>query len=549
MTADATAEKKPDLVNLEIDGHSVAVAKGTTIIQAAEKLALSIPYYCYHQNLSIAGNCRMCQVEVEGAPKLMIACHTQVTEGMKVKTQLTSPAVKKAQEATLEFILINHPLDCTVCDQAGHCKLQDYHYDYNAKPSRFLEEKVHKIKAEPLGPNVILDGERCIMCTRCIRFCDEITGTSELGMVNRGDRSMITVHPGKDLDNALSGSVVDLCPVGALTHRKWRFNTRIWYTKQTDTICPGCSTGCNVKVAVRDQQIVQVKARHNEQVNKEWLCDEGRYGFERFLPESRVLQPTLKGAECNWDVIVNQVKKIKDVNPIILIAPDLYLEEYFVIKDFLDRVIKKYQVAVAYKERNLNDVEKILVSPDYAANFRGAEFAGLIDGSFSARYNELVSRVRGAGAQGVLLIGDRAIDSRDVDAQLLAGLKQTETTIGVVTDAAADLSKALQLLIPGRSVLEKSGLLVNRQQRLQYAERIVDFPASTEPEWRIIAKISDKLGTKLSSAQSDRDLTLETLAKDARLKDLKIKQIKAGGVDLLAARESEPVATPQGVTA
>ncbi|MCB0340577.1 MAG: NADH dehydrogenase subunit, partial [Bdellovibrionales bacterium] len=173
----------------------------------------------------------------------MIGCHTQVQEGMEVCTHNTSAVVAEAQASTLEFILINHPLDCTVCDQAGHCKLQDYHFEYNARSSRFVENKVQKVKAEPLGPHVILDGERCIMCTRCIRFCDEITGTSELGMLNRGDRSVIAVQPGKELNNPLSGTVVDLCPVGALTHRDWRFNTRIWYTKQTPGICPGCSTG------------------------------------------------------------------------------------------------------------------------------------------------------------------------------------------------------------------------------------------------------------------------------------------------------------------
>ncbi|RIL10086.1 MAG: hypothetical protein DCC75_05095, partial [Proteobacteria bacterium] len=237
-----------EMVELSIDGKPVRVAKGTNLIEAAKTIGVDIPYYCYHPHLSIAGNCRMCQVRVKGAPKMEIACNTQVRAGMEVQTHLTSQEVADSQAATLEFILINHPLDCTVCDQAGHCKLQDYHYEYNARPSRFVEDKVHKVKAEPLGPTVILDGERCIMCTRCVRFCDEVTKTSELGMLNRGDRSVIAVNPGRVLDNPLSGTVVDLCPVGALTHRSWRFNTRIWFTKQTDSICPGCSTGCNVKV-------------------------------------------------------------------------------------------------------------------------------------------------------------------------------------------------------------------------------------------------------------------------------------------------------------
>lgn len=230
-------------------------------------------------------------------PKLDIACNTAVREGMEVSTHHTSKEVDDSQAATLEFILINHPLDCTVCDQAGHCKLQDYHFEYNARPSRFLEDKEHKVKATPLGPTVMLDGERCIMCTRCVRFCYEVTKTSELGMLNRGDRSVIAVNPGKELTNPLSGTVVDLC-CWRCTHKEWRFNTRIWFTKETESICPGCSTGCNVKVAVRDEQIVQVKGRQNQAVgNKEWLCDEGRYGFMRFLPSERVTSPVVGGKQ------------------------------------------------------------------------------------------------------------------------------------------------------------------------------------------------------------------------------------------------------------
>ena len=187
-----------DKVKLVIDEKEVEVAAGTNLIDAAQSAGIEIPHYCYHKDLSVAGNCRMCQIEVEGMPKLEIACNMKVRDGMVVKTHATSQKVEDAQAATLEFILINHPLDCTVCDQAGHCKLQDYHFEYNARPSRFnIVDKEHKVKAEPLGPTVMLDGERCIMCTRCIRFCDEVTGTSELGMLNRGDKSVIAVSEDK----------------------------------------------------------------------------------------------------------------------------------------------------------------------------------------------------------------------------------------------------------------------------------------------------------------------------------------------------------------
>jgi len=221
-----------ELVTLKIDGKEVQVPKGTNLIHAAEAAGVEVPHYCYHPHLSVVGNCRMCQVQVGDNPKLTIACNTVAQEGMEVKTQETSEPVAESQRATLEFLLINHPLDCTVCDQAGHCKLQDYYYEYNAKASRFTENKVHKVKAESFGPEIMFDGERCILCTRCVRFCEEVTETAELGIANRGDNAVIAVHPGKELDNPLSGSVVDLCPVGALTHKRWRFNTRIWYAKR-----------------------------------------------------------------------------------------------------------------------------------------------------------------------------------------------------------------------------------------------------------------------------------------------------------------------------
>ncbi|MCO6431375.1 MAG: (2Fe-2S)-binding protein, partial [Deltaproteobacteria bacterium] len=370
----STNGNKPELVNILIDGKPVSVPKGTNLIEAARSIGIEIPHYCYHPHLSIAGNCRMCQVEVKGAPKMEIACNTVVKEGMEVLTQEASAKAKDAQAATLEFILINHPLDCTVCDQAGHCKLQDYHYEYNARPSRFLEDKVHKVKAEPLGPTVILDGERCIMCTRCIRFCDEVTGTSELGMLNRGDRSVIAINPGRELNNPLSGTVVDLCPVGALTHRDWRFNTRIWFTKQVDTICPGCSTGCNAKAAVRDQQVVQVKARMNDKVNKEWMCDEGRYGFHRFLPEKRIISPLVEGKAVSREEALKAVKWLAGDDLLVLLSPDLMLEDYVRIQGFLDKSFKSYTSAVAYREGKLTTVEPLLISPDYAYNFRGAVF-------------------------------------------------------------------------------------------------------------------------------------------------------------------------------
>ncbi len=557
--ADAVTPKAPETVNLTIDGKPVQVPKGTNLIEAAKTIGVEIPHYCYHPHLSVAGNCRMCQCSVKGQPKMTIACNTQVAEGMEVATHESSKDVADAQAATLEFILINHPLDCTVCDQAGHCKLQDYHFEYNARSSRFIEEKVHKIKALPLGPNVMLDGERCIMCTRCIRFCDEITKTSELGMLNRGDKSVIAVSPGRELDNELSGTVVDLCPVGALTHRQWRFNTRIWFTKQTESVCTGCSTGCNVKVAERDGNVVLVKARRNDNVNKEWLCDEGRYGFGRFLPARRVERVERRGGgEASLADALGALKgTLKTLT--VLASPDLLVEEFYILRQLMLRASSVSRAVVAYRGRTLTPVQELLVSPDYASNFRGAQLAGVIGEEPQSEYNEILGKIRRKEIENVLILGDRAIDQRDVDDALLEGLGSAKVSVGVLTDGDSPLTKVLSYTVPGRSILEKSGLLLNRALRLQYAQAVVPLRDGTVPEWRFLAQLSEAAGAKVVSADArlmnDRELTRWYLSTDPIIasQGLTIQLIKAGGVQLQTstrqATSNGEGAVGQGVSA
>ncbi len=529
-----------ETVTITIDGRKLAVPKGTNLIEAARMAGLEIPHYCYHPNLSIAGNCRMCQVEVTGRPKLEIGCNTTVADGMEVKTQLTSQKVKDAQAATLEFILVNHPLDCTVCDQAGHCKLQDYHYDYNARPSRFLENKEHKVKATPLGPTVMLDGERCIMCTRCIRFCDEITGTSELGMLNRGDRSVIAVHPGRELNNPLSGTVVDLCPVGALTHRAWRFNTRVWFTKQQNGICPGCSTGCNVKVGTRDDQVVLVKARPNAEVNKEWLCDEGRYGFGRFLPASRLTSARVAGKVVALeDGVRSAAQALKGKEVLVFASPDLLTEEFYVLREFLAKHSKSSKVVLGYRERSLTAVEAILMSPDYAANSQGADFMKVVATPLQSAYEAALQDLKAGRAQTVLIVGEKGILAKDATPELAAALSRIEASVYLGADAGHPAATAARVALPGRSVLEKAGLLMNRQQRLQYTDRFLNFPEGTEPEWRLLNRIAQACGNRVVEAAADRDLTIAFLAGEPRLAGLSIARIRDGGVCMKSYRPAQ----------
>src|SRR6266542_2510866 len=293
-----------------IDGQEAQFEDSLTLIRAAERLGIEVPHYCWHPGLTIAGNCRMCLVEIEKVPKLQIACNTRVTDGMVVHTQ--NERVKRAQQSVLEFLLVNHPIDCPICDQAGECKLQDYYMDFDKKSSRFpVEEKVRKRKVVDLGPHVILDQERCILCLRCTRFLDEIPKTSELGVFERGDRAYIDLAPGKRLDNPYSGNVVDICPVGALTSKDFRFKARVWYLEKTESVCTRCATGCNIDIYHRHGQMYRFRPRSNPDVNQYWMCDEGRLWYKELQTESRLLRPFVRGESdftaVTWEQALSRV--------------------------------------------------------------------------------------------------------------------------------------------------------------------------------------------------------------------------------------------------
>jgi NADH-quinone oxidoreductase subunit G len=537
-------EETKAMVHLTIDGVGVTVPKGTNLIEAAATVGIDIPFYCYHRHLSIAGNCRMCQVEIEGSSKLAIACNMVATEGMIVRTHRTSPAVADAQRAILEFLLINHPLDCTVCDEAGHCKLQDYYYEYDAKPSRFIEEKVLKVKAQPFGPQVIYDGERCILCTRCVRFCQEVTKTSELAVLKRSDQCIIAVQPGQELNNALSGTVADLCPVGALTHRKWRFNTRIWFATEYDSICPGCSTGCSAKVAVRDEQIVLVRARLNSQVNQEWMCDEGRYGFERFQPQNRLLSALvredleLKPIETQeaCELAAKLAEEPKPEDTAVFLSPMLTLEEVWVslkfIKDVLGLPCESNCVAMQLKKRELNEVERLLISPDYAPNARAVNLFGI--GNEDADYREtaqrhyqaLLEKVRQGQLKKVLLIGDQAILDEDLNQALINSLLAVELSVSLtprgllsgeeIEGKQGNLGahQLCRVILPGRTVNEISGIMVNRDLRLQKLRALLTPPAESVPQWLLLAQIAAAAGKPILPEEvTDERMLFQEMAK------------------------------------
>src|SRR5713101_7225125 len=316
-----------ETITVKVDGKSASVPKTmpnpitgrplpTTMIQACAIAKVDVPHYCYHPKLPVAGNCRMCLVEY-GTPALgsdrkpilnpdgtaritkssrpAIACASPISPGMEIYT--STPGVKQMREGVLEFLLINHPLDCPICDQAGECKLQEYSVDYGQSASRFIEPKVHKPKSVDLGPRIVLDDERCILCTRCIRFTKDIVGDDALGIVNRGSYNTLTAYPGKQFDNNYTLNTVDICPVGALTSKDFRFQMRVWFLKETKSLCASCATGCNIVIGSREERVYRYEPRENDAVNACWMCDYGRLNYKWIGREdriSKVLSPKSK---------------------------------------------------------------------------------------------------------------------------------------------------------------------------------------------------------------------------------------------------------------
>ena len=285
-----------DTVTVTIDGREVDVAKGASLLHTCLDNGAAVPYFCDHRKLEPIGACRMCVVQIEGQPKLATACTVTTTDGMKVSTE--SPDVIKAREGVLEFLLINHPLDCPVCDKGGECDLQDFSFYHGGGKSRFFEEKVKYPKPVPLSDKILLDMERCVLCERCVRYFDEVTEEGELVLLNRGVHTMIGTFNGEAMDSAFQGNIMELCPVGALTSADWRFSARPWDMRSTPSVCHGCAVGCNTQVQTRDNRVVRYMSRDNPAVDDGWLCDRGRYGFHFVNDDRRILQPRLgRGAD------------------------------------------------------------------------------------------------------------------------------------------------------------------------------------------------------------------------------------------------------------
>lgn len=357
------------LIQCEINGHTLKVKEGTSIIEAFKNLEQEICHYCWHPGLSVAGVCRLCMVEIEGQNKLQIACNTKIQDGMRISNQ--SDKVKEAVRWGLEYHLINHPLDCPICDQAGECSLQEQYMKFGSYDSSMAERKVKKRKVVDLGSKIILDTERCILCSRCVRFTDEVTKTHELGIFNRGDKSEIGVFKDKPLDNDYAINTVDICPVGALTCRDFRFQQRVWYLKTAPSICTGCSAGCNTYVDYNEEGVWRVRPRYNKEVNGHWMCDKGRLLYKN-TPQKMgmALQADSKG----WTYLASKqaLQKISELlqhnTPDFVLTGQYSNEEYQALSSYFTK--SKFYHWVN-NEKNINDFDGLLLRGDKNPNTNG----------------------------------------------------------------------------------------------------------------------------------------------------------------------------------
>lgn len=529
--------------NIEIDGQEITVEAGLNLIQAAERLGIEVPHYCYHPGLSISGNCRMCLVEIEKMPKLQIACNTRVNEGMVIRT--TSPKVKAAQAAVLEFLLINHPVDCPICDQAGECKLQDYYMDYGAYKSRMpLEAKAAKDKAVEIGPQVMLDQERCILCARCTRFLDEVTKTGELGIFERGDHCKIDLFPGKTLDNPYSMNVVDVCPVGALTAKDFRFQARVWYLEKTASICTRCETGCNIDIYHRRGRMYRFRPRQNMEVNEFWMCDEGRLSYRALQQESRILQPLVRAEtafrQTSWDGALQQLVEILRHAAAeggrgavaALIGAKASNEEAYLLARILRHQLGTHQVAGLSWSPDMAAHDGLLIRADKNPNTRGLKTLGLLNGGGEA---EQILHAADQGAIRVLFVFGinlvAAVGQATAEAAL-AGVK----LILLDTDYT-DTTEYADLVLPIAAAPETDGSCINYAGRVQRLRQAFPPPGQVKTGWEALALLSTRLGGPDSVSISE--VFAELTAAVPALAGLTYGKIGPHGL-LLPALQPEP---------
>jgi len=538
MSAPATTEAKPaapaaapappppsDKIKIKVDGREIEVPKmmpnwqgkmePTTMLQACQLAAHEVPHYCYHPKLPVAGNCRMCLVEFgtpqmgpdrkpvlneDGTPKIAksvlpyepgtprgaIACATPISPGMEIYPN--SPATKQMREAVLESLLINHPLDCPICDQAGECKLQEYSVEHGQAQSRFVEAKVHKPKAVDLGPRIVLDDERCVLCTRCIRFTKDIAGDDALGIVNRGSYNTIAAWAEVKFDNNYTLNTVDICPVGALTSKDFRFQMRVWFMKETKSLCTSCGTGCNIVVGSREEKVYRYEPRQNDAVNSTWMCDSGRLNYKWIGRADRLQKCGMRIAERGtlevaWPTALKAISAKLASAPTGSVAVIASARQTTEELWLLAKLAKKFNALTDSVARN-GEGDKLLVNADKNPNSNGARLTGIAGPQLGANLGKIADGIRSGGIRTLIVFGED-VTKHGIGADLLAKLDTL-----IVSDILPNATTAAaHFVLPGCAHVEKRGTFVNVKGRVQKFMKAVEAPGDARPEWEFLHEL------------------------------------------------------------
>jgi len=523
MSTTATVEPKPavETIRVKIDGNDYDVPKTmpdwqgkpqpTTMLQACKLAGIEIPHYCYHPKLPVAGNCRMCLIEFgtpmmgpdrkpvlneDGSPKIAksvlpyepqtprgaIGCATPISPGMELYPN--SPATKQMREAVLESLLINHPLDCPICDQAGECKLQEYSLEHGQAKSRFVEQKVHKPKAVDLGPRIVLDDERCVLCTRCIRFTKDIAGDDALGIVNRGSYNTIAAWKEGAFDNNYTLNTVDICPVGALTSKDFRFQMRVWFLKETKSLCTSCGTGCNITIGSREGKVYRYEPRENDAVNGPWMCDAGRLNYKWIGREERLKEVRSQKSEVrSWPAVIKELSEMlakAAIGSVAIVASARQTtEELYLLKKLAVKLN-----AITDSVPRIGEGDKLLVNADKNPNTNGAKLTGIAGSELGANLKSIADGIRGGSIKTLIVFGED-VTKAGISADLLGKLDTL-----IVSDILPNQTTArAHYILPGCAHAEKRGTFINVKGRLQKFMKAVEAPGDARPEWEFLHEL------------------------------------------------------------
>ena len=487
------------MAKITVDGETFEVPDNSMLLPVLLDRGLQVPHYCYHPKLSIDGSCRMCLVKVEGLPKLTISCNTPVRDGMVVDTR--GPAVTKARQGVLELLLVNHPLDCPICDQAGECYLQDYAFEYGRRAARTQEPRRKLLKRVDVGPRVVLDQERCILCRRCVRFCKEITETRELGVFNLGDQSVVDIFPDEPLANDYSINTADICPVGALLSKDFHHKMRVWFLDETESVCPNCSNGCNIKVGAARGNVYRFLPRRNDQVNDTWMCDGGRLGY-RFVNDHRLREPRVRrsngSAVVSWDDALHEaatrlgdlVRRSEQSVVATIVSPHLTNEELFTLGQLIAGGLRTTQHDIAVITGIADD---FLIKSEKAANARGARDLGLGASANGTTLTAIRDGIVAGTIRGLFVTGT---DIWEVWGSEVAAVLGRLEVLVVVAPNAHPLVDMAHVALPGLTFAEKNGTFTNHAGRVQRIHRALD-PGSQPSDGDLFLQLGRRLGMEI----------------------------------------------------